>query len=110
MQDPHDPKEAIKTLRAEFVRTSARRLAAIEAQLSRLRESPKDRAALQGLRSELRGFASLGKMNGFPKVSRLAQEGEARCGRVVRETSEEDLSAWTELVAAIRTELAPGEA
>jgi hypothetical protein len=108
MDDPHDPVAAIRGLKADFLRGSPKRLATIDAQLARLKESPGDRAALQSLRTELRSLASLGRASGFPKVSRLSQEGESRCGRVAKAASPEDLEALESTAAAIRSELSEG--
>ena len=105
MDDPHDPVAAIRGLKSDFLRGSGKRLATIDAQLARLKESPGDRAALQSLRSELRALASLGRASGFPKVSRLAQEGDSRCGRVAKVASPDDVAAWESLAAEIRSEL-----
>jgi len=109
MQDPHDPIAAMKELRAQFVRGSEKRLATVEAKLARLRESPADRDALQTLRLEFQAFSGLGASSGFRKVSKLGQEGQARCDRLVKArgsgASADDLSAWSELAAAIRKEL-----
>jgi len=109
MQDPHDPTAAIRDLRAEFVRGSAKRLAVIETSLVRLREAPADREALRALRLELQAFSGLARSSGFPTVSKLGREGETRCDRLAKARgsvpSAEDLSAWSELAQAIRKEL-----
>jgi hypothetical protein len=109
MQDPHDPSAAIRELRAQFVRGSARRLAVIDASLARLRETPGDREALRALRLELQSFSGLARSSGFPTVSKLGREGVERCDRLAKSRgsapSAEDLSAWSELAQAIRKEL-----
>lgn len=104
-----DPADALRALRDQFLRGSEARILRMSEAIRRLREEPADREALRSLWTEFHGFSGLGGTYGFPRVSALGREGEARGDAFFAPEpaplSSADLAAWDALLAAIRTDL-----
>jgi diguanylate cyclase (GGDEF)-like protein len=102
----------MEPLRARFRASSATRLQDMTALLDVLARDPGDRIALETLARHFHGLAGLGSTYGFPRISALADEGEATAVPMTRggaKPAADDLDRWRTLIAAMETELAAAE-
>src|SRR5260221_2418184 len=97
-------EDALRTLRAEFVREARRRLDGIARSLEALSVQPGSRGALHGLLQGFHGFSGTGTTYGFPDVTALGQEGERSCSTRLAESAAglpADIARWVELLGLL---------
>jgi diguanylate cyclase (GGDEF)-like protein len=93
-------EDALRSLRAEFVREARRRLDGISRSLEALDVEPRNRGALHELLQGFHGFAGTGTTYGYPEVTALGQEGERSCSKHLAESAAPppaDIARWVEL-------------
>jgi diguanylate cyclase (GGDEF)-like protein len=102
----------MELLRARFRASSAARVREMAALADALERDPHDQPSMAALARHFHGLAGLGATYGFPKISALADDGEAtaiprsRNGLPVEDT---ELQRWRELIAAMEAVLADGD-
>ena len=105
-------EESLRELRDEFVSSSRERLAHMQALADALARDPGDPAARDALRRQFHGLAGSGTTYGFPRVSELGLDGEARLqppeDGSAAPLSDRDLAGLRALVAALRAALETG--
>lgn len=101
----------MEPLRARFRVSTAARVREMAALVEALERDAGDRPALDALARHFHGLAGLGTTYGFPRISALADEGEASAiprARNGAPAGVEDLRQWRALIAAMEAELAAG--
>lgn len=98
-------------LRGRFRETSRIRLDEMASLLAALERDRADAVSLQKLAKHFHGLAGMGGTYGFPRVSRLGDEGEATIVPFVKRGAAPDtasIARWKTLVAEIASELWSG--
>jgi diguanylate cyclase (GGDEF)-like protein len=99
---------ALQELRAEFLRESRLKLAAVTELVERLGRNPGDTEALADLHRRFHGFAGAGTSYGFPEMSRLGAAGERTCLALLesgRPPGLAEIETWRELDGRLRSDL-----
>jgi diguanylate cyclase (GGDEF)-like protein len=102
----------MEPLRARFRASSAARLREMHALAESIARDRGDRRALDTLARHFHGLAGLGGTYGFPRISALADEGEATAAPMSRNGAMpevRDVDLWLALIAAMEAELEAGE-
>ncbi len=105
-------EQALRQLRARFVRGSPERLGRIAVCLERLEKDRADTAALSELRKEFHNLSGLGTTYGFPLVTRLGLQGEAACNTLRSAgaaPAAEDLDAYRKILGGLREQFTAAE-
>ncbi len=115
LDGPADPrsqgwKEALEEIRAHFLSGALERIGTLERALERVRENPADNTRIADLFRSFHGFAGAGKTFGFPEVSTMGSQGEARCARLSERAEApgpEDFQVWKALCEDLKRQLLP---
>lgn len=104
----------MQSLRVRFRETAAERMREMTAQLTMIESNPHDAPSVQHLARHFHGLAGLGATYGYPRVSELADEGEATILPLAKSGVPPPaalVARWRTLVEAMQNEIvAEGDA